>query len=164
MFRSPFVLAVASILAQQVSGLGRLEFCADGIQSTMGYFAFVGDNPDDYWANICANDLRVLSMGAAVRSYCSTQETVRGWNVLQDYCTDNAYHLADWDALGTNLTDAFTQSLHIVQFEDIAAGDTWNESVLISPTLYATAYRTTVCDVLPGTCMTYSLLLGRLSK
>ena len=115
------------------------------MQTAVSSFTFNGTEDDDYWANVCTNELGVHSMAAALKSYCTSSEGDAGWAVLGEYCTENALSLPSWDDLTPILTDDFIQSLQVVEFEDIDETKTWNNSVLISKTLYKASYRTTVC-------------------
>lgn len=133
------LLCIPSILC-----ITPLQYCGDGVQTAVSSFLFAGDTTDDYWANICTNELGVQSLGAGVKTYCSDAEREPSWELLQEYCSESALNLTDWSTLEPTLTDELVRSFEIVQFEDIDPTKIWNGSVLLSRTLYAASLRTTV--------------------
>jgi hypothetical protein len=120
------------------------QYCGDGIQTALGSFAFNGMEADDYWGNLCTNELGVLSMAAAIKSYCLSTEITPGWQIIGEYCTENDLELPAWTDVLAELTDGFLRSLQVVEFTDIDASKTWNASVLLSESLYKASYRTSV--------------------
>jgi hypothetical protein len=120
------------------------QYCGDGIQTALGSFAFNGTEADDYWGNLCTNELGVLSMAASIKSYCLSTEITPGWQIIGEYCTENDLELPAWTDVLAQLTDGFLRSLQVVEFTDIDASKTWNASVLLSESLYKASYRTSV--------------------
>lgn len=121
------------------------QYCGDGVQTAVSSFTFNGTEPDDFWGNVCTNELGMHSMGAGIKTYCSSSEVVPSWQLLEYYCTENGLSLPSWDDMTTVLTDELVQSFQVVEFEDIDETKIWNHSILLSRTLYKASYRTTVC-------------------
>lgn len=120
------------------------QYCGDGVQTAIGSFTFNGTEPDDYWGNVCTNELGTNSMAAAMKTYCTSSELGPSWQALEEYCTENALTLPSWADILPVLTDEFVQALQVVEFEDIDETKIWNHSVLLSRSLYKASYRTTV--------------------
>lgn len=131
-------------IIHHVYSIASLEYCGDGVQTAVSSFTFAGDTTEDYWANICTNELGIQSLGAGVKTYCSNTEKEPSWELLQGYCSENGLILTDWTAVEGKLTNSLVQGFQVVQFEDIDATKIWNSSILISGPLYSASLRTTV--------------------
>jgi hypothetical protein len=133
------------LLAAPTFGLPRNQYCGDGVQTALGSFNFNGSTPDDYWGNLCINELGVISLAANIKTYCSAADLAPGWAIVQEYCTETSSPLPEWPDVATRLTESLMSSLQVVEFDDIDPTKTWNTSVLLSEDLYTTSYRTSVC-------------------
>ena len=121
------------------------EYCGDGVQTAVSSFTFTGTEDDDYWGNVCTNELGYKSLGAGVKSYCSSSEITPSWQLLESYCSEyGLVSLPLWSELLPNLTDDVIRSMQLVEFTDIDESVVWNNSVLISKDLWEASVRTTV--------------------
>ena len=139
-----FLLLGIALLLRPSECLTADQYCGDAVQTTIGSFAFNGSEPDDYWGNLCTNELGYLSIAAGIKTYCSAAEVLPGWAIVQEYCLDSVLELPEWDTVLPDLTDDAVQSFQVVEFEDIDPTKIWDNSVLLSESLYTASYRTTV--------------------
>lgn len=119
--------------------------CVNGIYSTISEFVFFGGTPDDYYENVCTNKLGVRSIWAAAKRYCTAKEIKAGENMLGGYCTEyGSVTLVPYSDVLPILTDKFIDGLQVVEFTDINETKVWNNSVLLSATLYGISRKTQV--------------------
>jgi len=120
-------------------------YCLDGIRTALAGIVFDGTDPEDYWANICTNNLSVTSMWAATKVYCSNREITAGEEMLGGYCTEyGSVTLVPYSDVLPKLTQNFIKSMPIVEFKDVDSPVIWNSSVLISAGLFKASKRTVV--------------------
>jgi hypothetical protein len=119
--------------------------CLNGIRTAVSEFAFVDNENGTYWTGICNDTLGVYSLWAAAKIYCTPEEIIAGSNMLGEYCEEyGGVPLTPYATLLPNLTDAYINSLQVVDYADIDESIVWNNSVLLSKDLFTSARRTTV--------------------
>lgn len=119
--------------------------CMNGIYEGISEFIFSWSTPDDYYGNICTNKLGVRSLWAAAKRYCTSKEIEAGEKMLGGYCTKyGSVTLVPYSDVLPILTDKFINGLQVVEFPDINETKVWNDSVLLSPTLYQISRQTQV--------------------
>lgn len=119
--------------------------CLDGIATDITSFVF-GDLEDGgYYATMCNGTLSTTSMWAAAKLYCSEHEIEVGEEMIAGWCVEyGETTLIPYAAVEPKLTDDFLASLPIVNYEDIAAAQTWNTSILVSRDLFMAGFKTSV--------------------
>jgi hypothetical protein len=121
--------------------------CLDGIRTAIAGITFAGTDPEDYWGNICTNNLSVTSMWASTKVYCTDRERVAGEEMLSGYCAEYGFvTLTPYDDILPILTDQYINTSPLVEFDDVGAAVIWNHSVLLSKELFTASKRTVVCQ------------------
>lgn len=138
-------LFITQLLWKGAVAHGTDVYCLDGIRTSIAGIVFDGTDPEDYWTNICTNNLSVTSMWAASKVYCSDHEITAGEEMLGGYCTEyGLVTLVPYADVLPTLTQKFIKSMPIVEFEDFDSPVIWNSSVLISEQLFMASKRTVV--------------------
>lgn len=146
MMKAIIFLSITQLLWRLATAHGPEIYCLDGIRTSLGGLVFEGTDPEDYWVNICTNNLSVTSMWAAAKVYCTDHEVAEGEEMLAGYCTEyGLVTLTPYNDVLPILTNQFIKSLPIVEFEDVNSPVIWNHSVLLSEKLFAASKRTVVC-------------------
>lgn len=136
--------ALASLLGLGLGSDPAVE-CVNGIRTDIAEFTFTGGSPEDYWGNLCTNDLSVHSMWAATKVYCSEHEIEAGTKFFAGYCTEyGGVELIPYSKILPELTDEYIASLPIVGYSDINETKIWDHAVLISKDFYKAGMKTTV--------------------
>jgi hypothetical protein len=87
-------------------------------------------------------------MYAAGKLYCTPEQITAGEAAIETTCiTYGSIHLVPYDTVLPILIPSFTESLPVVNFDDIATGAVWNNSILISQSLFETGVETEVCTL-----------------
>lgn len=137
------------LLLHSSQGLNEVNLateCIDSIVAAVGYFTFAGADPD-YYVNLCTYNLPVYSMWTAAKLYCTPTEIEAGFAENEGYCVEYGnVQLVPYSDVESELTDAYINALQVVNFEDIDETKIWNNSILISKSLYETSKRTVVSD------------------
>ncbi|KAE8441763.1 hypothetical protein EG329_004321 [Mollisiaceae sp. DMI_Dod_QoI] len=116
--------------------------CIDSIVSVVSDFTFAGADLD-YYVTACTYNLSVYSMWSAAKLYCTPTEIEAGSALYSGYCVEyGAVELVPYSEIEPKLTDAYIESLQVVNFDDIDETAIWNNSILISKALYQTSRRT----------------------
>jgi hypothetical protein len=119
--------------------------CIDGILTAVTEFPFAGADPEDYYGTLCTYNLSVNSLWSAAKLYCNPAEIKAGSALYEGYCTEyGSVSLVPYSEVEPELTDAYINSLQVVNFEDIDPTQVWNNSILISKDLYEISKRTVV--------------------
>ena len=147
MMKAVLFLSITQLLWRLATAHGPEIYCIDGIRTSLAGIVFEGTDHDDYWVNICTNNLSVTSMWAAAKLYCTDHERADGEEMLAGYCTEYGFvTLTPYDDVLPILTDQFIKSLPIVEFEDVDLPVIWNNSVMLSEKLFEASKRTVVCS------------------
>lgn len=130
--------------SQSVGELSPATGCLDGIVTALGKFTFSPYHPSR--ASFCTNNLSMYSMWTAAKVYCTPAEIEAGYMEYGRECLLYRAHLVPYSEVEPKLTNTYIRSLPVVNFEDTKAFKVWNDSILISPSLYKAAKRTVVSD------------------
>ncbi|EXJ78504.1 hypothetical protein A1O1_08905 [Capronia coronata CBS 617.96] len=143
MDRTMLFFALASILGLGLCYNPEIE-CVNGIRTDIAEFTFAGSQADDYWGNLCSNNISVHSIWAATKLYCTGREIEAGSKMLTDYCMEyGATKLAPYAEIFPVLTDDYIASLPVVEYFDINGTKIWDYPVLLSRDFYIAGMRTT---------------------
>ena len=119
--------------------------CIDGISSDVTSFTFGDVEVGNYYATLCNGTLSTTSLWAAAKLYCSQLEIEAGEKLVASWCTEyGETTLVPYAQVEPTLTKEFIASLPVVNYEDIAAAQVWNTSVVISKDLFIAGYKTSV--------------------
>lgn len=152
--QATFIFLIAQLFWRWVTAESPDIDCLDGIRTAIAGITFDGTDPEDYWGNICTNNLSVTSMWASTKVYCTDRERVAGEDMLAGYCTEyGLVTLTPYADILPLLSDQYVNTLPLVEFDDIGAAVVWNHSVLLSKELYTASKRTVVSPL--------SVMLGR---
>ncbi|RVX68247.1 hypothetical protein B0A52_07250 [Exophiala mesophila] len=125
--------------------LGQDFGCMSGIRTALAPFYFSGGQVFDYYQNLCTNELRVTSIYAAAKVYCTEKEIEVGVSLLEDNCfTWGDVEAIPWSEIEPKLTDEYIASLPTLTFEDRAAGGVLSEPYLIDEDYYQLALRAAI--------------------
>lgn len=125
--------------------VGAETLCIDGITTAVTLFTFA--DASSYYVNLCAGSLTSLSVWAAAKAYCTPLEIEAGTRSLSVTCLQyGGMELTSYADTVGNLTDEFMKNLKVVEYEDIAEANLWNETILISESLLQSSERTVVCS------------------
>lgn len=119
--------------------------CLEGIRTVITEFVFSPGDTEDYWGNVCTNNLSTLSMWSAAKVYCTMDEIEAGSQLLGGYCTEyGEVELIAYSDVAPLLTDDFLAKLSVVEYSDIDESVVLDHAILLSKDLFTAGYKTTV--------------------
>lgn len=135
------ILIWTCLAASQASN----TWCLEGIVTAVSEFLFVGQQPEDYYGNICRSNLSVVSFWANAKVYCTNEEIISGQEALESECVEYGHmHAVPYSAVAAMLTNDFVASLPVVTYSDIDPTKVWNTSIMLDPTYERSGLRTVV--------------------
>jgi hypothetical protein len=141
-------LALSSL--SLASALRKDQYCFDAVYEALADLSFVGNTADEYWNSTCQNPLKVTSMYASAKTYCTPHEIEAGVAVLAKYCFEyGTLELAPMSQFADNLTDDFIKGMRMINYQEIPETDNITELVVMSPTYFGGSLRTVVSNYLP---------------
>lgn len=140
-----FLTVVALPTMSIASALKKDQYCFDAVYEAMGDLTFVGNTAEEYWNSTCQNPLKVTSMYASAKTYCTPHEIDAGASVLAHYCMEyGTLELAPMSQFAENLTDEFIKGMRVIDHDEIPETDNITEFVLLSPSYFGGSLRTVV--------------------
>lgn len=138
---------VISFLLYSVDALNEVDTsteCIEGIIGAVTAFTFAGA-PDDYYVSVCTYNLSINSVWAAAKEYCTPIEIESGSLENKQYCEQyGGVEMVSYAEVAPLLTDSYINALQVVNFEDIDSMKIWNNSIMVSRSLYQSSRRTIV--------------------
>lgn len=139
-----FVFLLFSPSQGVLNGIDLETECLDGIVAAVTDFTFAGAS-SDYYVTLCTYNLSLYSMWAAAKIYCTPSEIEAGSIEYDGYCMEyGEVELVQYSEVEPALTDAYIKTLQIVDFNDTIEAKIWDNSFLISESLYEASKRTVV--------------------
>lgn len=128
--------------------------CATACQTALSSTEFSGISlAEDYYSAICRNILQVKSTFICMRSYCSADEILEGWESLDQSCEgDGGVNILPWSIVD-DVTEAEVSSWPILTYEDRQAGTSFNTSASVDQTLFDFAYTTMASHNIIPSCL-----------
>lgn len=125
--------------------MGQQFGCMSGIRQALSPFYFAGGQVFDYYQNLCTNELRVTSIYAAAKVYCTEQEIEVGALTLQDNCLLwGGVEAIPYSEIEPKLTEEYIASLPTLTYEDREVEILLSEVYLIDEEYYRIALRAAV--------------------
>ena len=119
--------------------------CMAGINTAVSEISFVPIS-EEYYPNMCQNELIVNSWWAAAKLYCTPKEIEAGEKLYAGYCEEyGGVELVTYAETLPILTDEYIAALNVVTYDTRDASVVWETPVLISYDLYEAGYRSSVC-------------------
>lgn len=140
-----FVLHLGVSLA---STTPKNQLCLSGIQASLDTVAFATDSVDEF-TNHCLNRLRVTSLFAAAKLYCTDNEILAGYAFYnEENCKGRpGMTLMPYREISSNLTEPYIRRLKVVNYQDVASTTIFEGPVLISKRFFVQGYTTIVSSV-----------------
>ncbi|RVX66609.1 hypothetical protein B0A52_09360 [Exophiala mesophila] len=112
-----------------------------GINTAVSEISFVPIS-EEYYPNMCQNELIVNSWWAAAKLYCTPKEIEAGEKLYAGYCEEyGGVELVTYAETLPILTDEYIAALNVVTYDTRDASVVWETPVLISYDLYEAGYR-----------------------
>lgn len=139
---SSLLVAVAPLLAKILyEGISHDQYCVYSIYYSYNYLSFAGSH-ETFWESTCRNPVKVASMFASAKTYCSPAEIAPGFRLIDEYCHKDGLELLDLGPIAANMTEEYISSLRVVDFEEISRTTELTEPVLLSLSYFEKAFRT----------------------
>lgn len=141
----PRITIVLLTLTCLAASLPSSTWCLEGIITAVQEFTFAGQNPADYYGNLCRSNLSTVSFWANAKVYCTASEIVAGQEALQSDCVEYGHtNAVTYNDVASMLTDDFISSLPVVTYSEIDPTKAWNTPIMLDRTLEAVGVRTIV--------------------
>lgn len=141
------IFAASVLLLSSVLAWEEPQNCFWACQDPLGYLIFngTGSNPGDDWSlQHCANELKFKSLYVCLRHYCNPRDIKKGVTRLAEICIEEAATEITPISIVDDISDSQAMQLRMVSKEDIDAGETIDEVVLVSTDLFQLAWKTNV--------------------
>ncbi|KAK2745287.1 hypothetical protein FQN57_003982 [Myotisia sp. PD_48] len=148
----PFLLL--SLLGSPIPALAKTSEnsarCLVSISEALSYLSFQDIISDDNHTrpaglsleSSCTNQLRIHSLYAAAKSYCSPAELEAGEEFLRADCAGAGFELVPYKDVEPELTDDYISKLRVVEFNGFQRGVLLDAPVLISQQYFWRSYMT----------------------
>jgi len=141
-----YLLAISAVsLITVAEELRKIEYCFDAVYEAFGDLTFVGNTADEYWESTCQNPLKLTSIYASAKTYCTDHEIHAGTLLLAHYCMEyGEVELVPMSKFAENLTKDFIKSMRVVNYGDIPETENITVPILLSGEYYGASHRTVV--------------------
>jgi hypothetical protein len=144
-----FILSLLPLLTISLIDVeSKNALCADGVYEALDV-SFEGSDPEDYWGMTCTNPLKLISMYASAKLYCTQREIAAGFQLLASYCEEygmvSLIPMSDFDA---NLTDASIESYPFLDLVDLDPTVNLTTPVRLTRDFFELSRRTVVSSLL----------------
>jgi ferric-chelate reductase len=142
--RNRLALAAAAITGVAAVQMKPDQICLQSIYEANNYLVFAGDDPVAIYMNACQNPLKVCSMYATGRTYCSEDEVESGAKYINETCL--TYALAPILPIEqcTGEYDVGDAALNGLTRVEMGSLDVHEDLVVLSPTYFGLTHRTLV--------------------
>lgn len=131
-------------LSPAFAGMNWDTQCMAGINTALAEVVFEPIS-EEYYPNMCRNELIVNSWWAAAKLYCTPKEIEAGQKMYAGYCTEYGdVELITYAETLPILTDEYIAALNVVTYDSRDPLVVWDTPVLIDYDLYLAGYKTTV--------------------
>jgi hypothetical protein len=139
------VAALALLGSSLTDALNKDQYCVDAVYEALSSLSFEGSSADVYWESTCQNLLKVGTIYASAKRYCTDHEISAGTALLRKYCLEyGKLELLPYSDFQTILTEDYLSSLRVIDYEEIPATENVTAVVLISTTYFEASFRTIV--------------------
>lgn len=139
------VLALGILASLALGQVDSRTSCMQGIRSGLGIFYFAGGNVFSFWDNLCANPLRITSLYAAGKVYCTKEEIEAGSALLEESCLlYGEIPAIPYSAVEANLTEEYINSLPKLTYEDVGVKLLLNEVYMMDEDYFQLSFKTAV--------------------
>lgn len=122
------------------------QLCLSGIQASLDTVAFTTDSAD---TNQCLGRLRITSLFAAAKLYCTDDEILAGHAFYnEENCKGlPGVTLMPYPDIASNLTESYIRRLKVINYQDVAGTTILEDPVLISEHFFIQGYTTIVSSI-----------------